>query len=355
MNKTLLTLCLAVLSQVASGQLDFSKVNTIEHPLLTKMDSAITAGQYGSITSVVFAKDGNVIFEKYYNDKNIDSKHNTRSVTKTMGSILTGIAIKEGKIGSEKDKIFDYLKDELPVAHPNPRKMEITLEDLLTMSSCLECNDFNSFSRGHEERMYIIEDWTKFFLDLPVRSYPFEPKPEDQPYGRAFSYCSAGAALTAEILQRAVGQKLDAFAAEHLFDPLGIEDYTLHYSPEGTLNTAGGSEYRSRDLLKLIQMCLNDGQWNGKEILSKDWIQKASTPKAKVQDGFEYGCFFWLHAFGGEKKYPAFYMSGNGGQKILAMPELKLTAVITTTNYGMRQAHPYTNDLMDMYIVPAME
>ena len=247
MNKTLLTLCLAVLSQVASGQLDFSKVNTIEHPLLTKMDSAITAGQYGSITSVVFAKEGNVIFEKYYNDKNIDSKHNTRSVTKTMGSILTGIAIKEGKIGSEKDKIFDYLKDKLPVAHPDPRKMEITLEDLLTMSSCLECNDFNSFSRGHEERMYIIEDWTKFFLDLPVRSYPFEPKPEDQPYGRAFSYCSAGAALTAEILQRAVGQKLDAFAVEHLFEPLCIEDYTLHYSPEGTLNTAGGSEYLRRD------------------------------------------------------------------------------------------------------------
>ena len=148
---------------------------------------------------------------------------------------------------------------------------------------------------------------------------------------------------------------MDAFAVEHLFEPLGITDYTLHYSPEGTLNTAGGSEYRSRDLLKLIQMCLNNGQWNGKEILSNDWIQKASTPKAKVQDGFEYGYFFWLHAFGSEKKYPAFYMSGNGGQKILAMPELNLAAVITTTNYGMRQAHPYTNELMDKYIVPAIE
>ena len=355
MRKTIVPIFFCLFTnQVLFAQLDFSKANEAPNSHLLEMDSTIISGKYEQIKSVLIAKNGKLLFEKYYNGANQNTMHNTRSVTKTMASLLTGIAIKEGYIQSEKDKIFKYLQHKTPVQNPDKRKEDITLEDLLTMSSVLECNDDNSFSRGNEERMYPIEDWTRFFIDLPIRSYPFEPKPEEQPYGRSFSYCSAGAATMAEILQSAVGMELDQFAKKYLFQPLGIEKYKLHYNPEGILNTAGGSEYKSRDFLKLIQMCLNKGIWKGRQIMDTSWLEKATTPKVTVRTGTDYGYFFWLTSYGKEELCKSYYMSGNGGQKILALPELDVTVVITTTNYGNRNAHNYTDEIMNEFIVPAM-
>lgn len=340
-------------SSLICGQLNFSEVNQFQNAVLTALDSAVVAGSYERITSILIAKKGKVLFEKYYQENTIDSKHNTRSTTKTMATLLTGIAIEKGFIKSEKDKIFTYLKHKLPVKNPDKRKEEITIEDLLTMSSALECDDGNSFSRGNEERMYSIEDWTKFYLDLPIRSYPFGPKPAELPYGRSFSYCSAGAATMAEVLQSAVKSNIAEFAKKNLLDPLKTEDYILHYTPLDILNTAGGSEYKSRDLLKLGQLCLNNGMWNKQQILPKGWISKATTPKAVARGDVKYGYFFWLKSFGKEKKYKAFYMSGNGGQKVLVVSDLELAVVITTTNYNNRNAHHYTDEIMDRYIIPA--
>ncbi|WP_411031354.1 serine hydrolase domain-containing protein [Spongiimicrobium sp. 3-5] len=338
----------------SNAQLNFSKTNKSNIPILSKMDSVVSSGKYERITSILIAKDGNVLFEKYYRKNNVNSQHNTRSVTKTMATLLTGIAIDKGHIASEKDKIFDYLQHKLPVKNPDKRKEEITIEDLLTMSSTLECNDSNRYSRGNEERMYIIEDWAKFYLDLPVYSYPWGTKPKDKPYGRAFSYCTAGAALVAEVLQSAIKSNLVEFAKKNLFEPLAIKDYTLHYTPFNLLNTAGGSEYRSRDFLKLIQLCLNKGQWNGKQIISSSWIEKASTTKLEAYDA-EYGYLFWIKNFGKDKKYKSFFMSGNGGNKVLANSELGLAVVITTTNYGNRNGHNYTDEIMNDFIIPAIE
>ncbi len=354
MNKYNVLICLLLLSYPIGAQLNFSNVNTADVKFFKKMDSTVRAGTYEKITSILIAKDGNVLFEKYYNGNNVNSKHNTRSATKTMATLLTGIAIKKGFITSEKDKIFDYLKRTLPVANPDKRKLEITIEDVLTMSSALECDDNNTFSRGHEERMYLIEDWTKFYVNLPVRSYTFNPKPEELPYGRSFSYCSAGAATMAEVVEAAVGIKLDAFAKKHLFDPLGIRDYALDYTPQGMLNTAGGSEYKSRDFLKLIQLCLNKGKWNGKQLIPASWIAKASTPKVEAFEGMKYGYLFWLVDFGDKRKVKTFAMAGNGGNKIIACPELGLTVVLTATNYNNGRAHRYTSELMNKFIVPAL-
>lgn len=353
MNRKLFFITYLLISNLINAQLDFSGVNKLENKLFIEMDSIINEGAYERITSVLIAKDGKVLYEKYYNDNNINSKHNTRSATKTMATLLTGIAIEKGLINSEKDKIIKYLKHKWPVKNPDKRKESITIEDLLTMSSILECDDNNSFSRGYEERMYLIEDWTQFYLDLPVRSYTFNPKPEELPYGRSFSYCSAGAATMAEIIESAVNMKLEKFASKYLFEPLEINDYKLDFTPKNILNTAGGSEYKSRDFLKFIQLCLNKGKWNGKQIFQESWIKNATSPKAEAFDNMKYGYLFWLVDFGGTNKSKCFAMAGNGGNKIVACPDLNLTAVITSTNYNNRSAHKYTNELMDKYIIPA--
>jgi CubicO group peptidase (beta-lactamase class C family) len=336
------------------AQLDFSIINKDKAPLLVKMDSLVKSGKYERITSILIAKDGKLLYEKYYNGTNVNSKHNTRSATKTMATLLTGIAIDKGFLISEKDKIFKYLKHTLPVKNPDKRKENITIEDLLTMTSILESDDSNWHSRGHEERMYFIEDWTQFLVDLPVRSYPFGPKPEDSPYGRVFAYASAKSAAVAEILQKAIKSDLVIFTKKYLFKPLDIKEYTLNYSPKGILNTAGGSEYRSRDFLKLIQLCLNKGKWNNEQIISSAWIEKATTPKVNAYEGVDYGYLLWLKSFGKDKKYKSYYMSGNGGNKVLACPELNLTVVITATNYNNRSSHNYTDEIMNEYIIPSI-
>ncbi|MDA9774243.1 beta-lactamase family protein [Saprospiraceae bacterium] len=352
---TLLTVFLFAIAFSTSAQIDFSLEDKSNSKLLIKMDSLIANGNYDDITSVLVIKDSKLIYEKYYQEKDSSSLHNTRSATKSIATILAGIAIDKGYITSEKDKIYKYLSSNLPVDNPDPRKDSITIEDLLTMSSVLECDDWNNHSRGHEERMYFIEDWTQFLLDLPVRAYPFNGPPSERPYGRAFGYASAKAAAVGDIVERAVGEKLDGFLKTQLLEPLEIDDYKLDYSPLGVLNTAGGSGYRSRDFAKMIQLLLNNGRWNDKQIVSSEWVEKATTPKAHAYDIYDYGYFLWLRNFGKENQYKAFYMNGNGGNHIMAIPELDLCIVITATNYNNRNAHDYSYELTSKFIIPSIE
>jgi len=354
--KTIVSLVsLFLVSSICIAQLDFSEKNKKSHVLFENLDQKILAGDYEEITSVLVARDGKLIYEKYYNGASVTSKHNTRSATKTIATLLTGIAIQDGKISSEKDKIFDILKWNQPIQNTDSRKSAITIEDLLAMSSIVECDDNDEYSRGNENRMYIVEDWSKFYINLPVKAYPYSPRPADAPYGRAMSYCSAGAALASEVVQAAIQMPADLYLKERLLKPLGIEHYKLHFSPKGTLNTAGGSEYQSRDLLKLIQLCMQKGKWSNQQIIPASWISKATTPKANAWEGMDYGYLFWLRKFGATSPVSSYAMAGNGGNKIVAFPELNVTVVLTSTNYNNRKAHGYTDEILGDFIVPALQ
>ena len=233
----------------------------------------------------------------------------------------------------------------------------MTLEDLLTMSSILECDDSNQFSRGNEERMYLIEDWAKFTLDLPVRGFPgWTTRPEDSKYGRSFSYCTAGAATVGLLLERATKTSLADFAKKHLFDLLGIEKLEWQYTPLGSPSTAGGLSLRGRDLLKLGQLYLNNGKWNGKQIVSERWVQQSTTPKTQVDEETGYGYFWWLKNFGPEgERAHSYCMLGNGGNKVCVFPTLDMTVVITSTNYNTKGMHEQTDRILSGYILGSLQ
>jgi CubicO group peptidase (beta-lactamase class C family) len=243
-----------------------------------------------------------------------------------------------------------------PIPNPDPRKDKITIEDFLTMSSVLECDDWNDASRGNEERMYVIEDWAQFILDLPVHGHMHLGEHEETPkYGRYFSYCTGGVFVLSEVLQGATGVRTDHYAQERLFGPLGITDAEWVYSPLGIPQTGGGLRLTSRDLLKIAQLYLNGGKWQGQRIVDESWVRTSTQPHAQIDDQTEYGYLWWLKAFRSEgKSYPAFFMSGNGGNKVVVFPSPDMAAVITSTNYNTRGMHEQTEKLLTDYILPAI-
>jgi CubicO group peptidase (beta-lactamase class C family) len=331
-----------------------SSVGISEGPL-HEMESAVR--EMKKITSVLVARHGRLVYESYFNGSGLLELQNTRSATKTVTSILVGIAIDKGFIPGVDAKVFPYFPDRQPVKDPDGRKERITLEDFLTMSSILECDDSNAFSRGNEERMYVVEDWVKFTMDLPVRGFPaWTMRPEQSPYGRSFSYCTAGSVVLGSILERATKMPVQEFAREHLFTPLGIKNVDWQYTPLGTAMTGGGLSMRSRDLLKLAQLFLNDGNWNSNRLVSGEWVKTSTRPHVRVDDETEYGYLWWLRKLGtGQRKFQSCLMQGNGGNKVAIVPELDVVAVLTSTNYNTKGMHDQTDRLLNDYIIPAVQ
>ena len=299
--------------------------------------------EFGQITSLLVARGGELIHEQY-REGDAETLRNTRSCTKTVSGLLLGIAIERGLVAGVATPVHSLLAGRVPVLHPDPRKREITFEDLLTMSSCLECDDSNAFSAGNEERMYLVEDWGQFALDLPIRAYPGGAKSRS-PSSRSFSYCTAGIVLLGIALGRAVGEPLSDFARQVLFAPLGIERAEWPSTPLGETSTAGGLLLTSRALVELggLALGLNQG------IVPADWLAVSTRAHTRIDEQTDYGYLWWLRSFGGHLSQ---YMTGTGGNRVHVFPSLELVVVITTTNFRVPDAHALSDRLLVDLVLP---
>jgi len=324
-------------------------------PTLEDITPAVRSGAYQQITSVLVARGERLLYEQYFDTQGAEALRNTRSATKTVTGMLVGAAVDRGLLRTDSP-VVPFFKDRLPLANADPRKERITVEDFLTMSSLLECDDENEFSRGNEERMYLVEDWVKFALDLPIRGFPaWQSKPEQSPYGRAWSYCTAGATTLGPLLERATRQSVPEFAEAVLFKPLGIESVKWQYQPLGNAMTGGGLQLRSRDLLKLGQLYLDAGRWQGRQVISETWVRRSVSPHANARDDTDYGYLWWLQTFHvGGRSIPTYGMYGTGGNKVFVLPEQGVVVVVTTTNFKVAGAGALTDKLFTSLIVPAV-
>ena len=305
---------------------------------------AILNQKYKNIHSVLLVKNGKLVLEEYFHGYHREKRHQTRSAMKSIGSVLTGIAIDRGFIRSEDEKIYPYFKSYEPEDKWDARVRDVTLKSLLTMTSGYGCDDVKS-KYACERNMYNSADHVEYALNLPMAHNP----------GDYWAYNSASLWLVGEIISKESDMSIPDFAEQYLLGPLGITDIQWWYSPRGRAWLAGGAEMRPRDMAKFGQMILNSGNWKGRQIVSKEWIKKSTRAHVRNSGGYwGYGYLWWVGStvING-REVNMCLASGNGGQKIYIFPEFGLVAVFTGGNYNSKLSSQPDQMLIN-YILPAM-
>lgn len=314
---------------------------------IKELKGSIEEGLFKKINSIVVIKKGKLLLEEYFNGETRFTLHDPRSVGKSFASTIAGIALHEKHLRSENQLVKDFYNLH-SYKNYTAEKEQVTLKDLLTMSSSFDGNDEEENSPGNEENMYPTNDWVKFTLDLPTR---------DDAAKKNWRYFTAGVILIGDILNKTVPGGLEKYAEEKLFKPLGITQYKWQYTPQQVPNTAGSIQMSALDFAKYGQLYKNEGRWNGKQILPKAWVLKTFTKQKKIEgrDDEYYGYLFWNKVFRTKQKtYEAFYCAGNGGNYIIVLKDQPVVIVITASAYGQSYAHSQVNKMLTDFILPSI-
>ncbi len=298
----------------------------IDTTLIYKLFNQLNGGEH-KIHSVLLVNNGQLVIEEYYNGYSANNPHDLRSVTKSIRSILMGIAIDKGFIEDINDPISKYLKVPIPQKNISELKKKITIKHLLTMSGGFDCNDWDKKSKGREDKVYGKKDWLQYALNLPMINEP----------GTVSHYCSLGAILIAEIISQASGMTIDQFAQKHLFTPLGIDNVSWGHTHQKVIPSAKRLYLTTRDMLKIGQLILDKGKWGKIQVISEAWVEESTTVKTKIT-GIDYGYFWWNIPFKVEGKViHSKVATGNGGQYIMVIPEMKIVAAFTGGAYNSEE------------------
>jgi CubicO group peptidase (beta-lactamase class C family) len=303
---------------------------------------AIRDGFYPGVDGLVVARNDRLVAEGYFNGFGRESRRDLRSASKSITSVLTGIAVDQGRL-AVNDPIAQYIPEFESYAQMDDRKRAITVLHLLNMQSGIACNDSDPSSPGNEEFMYETADWTKFLLDLPMEQSP----------GMSARYCTAGVVLLGNIVANATGVPLDDFAATYLFNPLGIQDIAWRRSPDGRAAGGGGLRLRPRDSAKVGNLFLDGGVWNGMSIVSDAWVQDSRQHITSIGSD-AYGYLWWKRSFlVRDAMQDCFFAFGNGGNFIFVLPLERLVVMFSASNYNQPASNQPFTILADR-ILPAL-
>jgi CubicO group peptidase (beta-lactamase class C family) len=295
-----------------------------------------TARQKGlSIHSLLVVRNGYLVAEAYFFPYHKTMPHDLASVTKSLTTTLAGIAIGRGMIRSVKEPMLPFFAD-LKIANKDERKERITLESLMTMTSGLDCK-----SQGGEPTLWEMlgsPNDVQHMLDLPMVAEP----------GANFVYCSGGMHLLSAIIARAAGRATGqttngqtaeqtlAFAREALLAPLGIREVLWPPDPQGVNHGFGNLHMLPRDMAKFGWLFLNQGKWDGKQIVPAEWVAAATRPQKSAGGSRDYGYGWWIPKLDPSKSdsqksdtWVAFEASGRGGQQISVLPTKNTVIVFT--------------------------
>ena len=337
----------------------------LKERIIKTMVDSIVHGNYPRIHSVLILRNNKLVFEQYWPgfdairgqgsvgfvDHHRDSLHDMRSVTKSFVGAAIMIAVAKGKIKSLNQRVFDFFPEY--AKYDTGMKKQITIQHLMNMSAGLEWNENVPYNNpiNSEVRMNNSPDAIEFVLSQNMVDIP----------GKKFNYSGGCSQVLAEIILKATGIKVDKFTDEHLFKPLGIERYTWVNNGDGKPSAASGLRLRSRDMVKFGLMFMNNGKWDGKQIISFSLV--AETLKSQITTGDTYPAVphigysnqFWHITEvirGDTTKYAQ--CQGNGGQLIMQDKRNNLLLIITAGNYNQWNLRKNAYDLYTDFVYPAI-
>ena len=330
----------------------------------------IGSGKYGEVHSMLIYREEMLVFERYFQGHdyqweaprhygewvNWDGQmlHHAHSVSKSITSLCVGIAVDKGFIRDIHQSIFEYLPDYQYLK--TNENQNITIENLLTGTSGLLWAEWSaplSSMENDQIAMWFHEQGpVDFVLGRPMIAEP----------GTHFIYSGGNIELLGVIVENASGMPFETFSEKYLFEPMGMDqaEWDLIY-PTGEVEAAGGLRITPREMVKIGAMMLNNGVWNGKQIIPSDWIEKCKYPFPACRDihipgedlfdmGYSYA--WWTKQIDYKGQVIHWYSAnGWGGQQIIVLPELNTVLVFTGANYT-RKVKEYK--IFERYLLPAL-
>ena len=321
----------------------------------------ISDNTYKNIYSVVIVKNAKLVVEEYFPRQDVLSDQQFRAVkrvspqqlysaTKSVTSILIGLAIEQHLIRGVDEKISDFFPEYAGI-FADTKKDAIRLRHFLSMTAGLSWDEWTypyADARNDALKSLLSPDPIRYVLERPLVAVP----------GEQFAYDTGISIALGRIIQKVSGLPTDKFAEKYLFGPLGISDYYWAKLPNDLVETGGGLFLRPRDMAKIGLLFLNGGRWQGKQIISEQWVREstknyidaAQIPAWVQANG--YGYQWWLGSFNvGNRVIESYSARGRGGQFIFVFPEQKIVAVFTGLNDNILINQPL--DMLQRYILPA--
>ena len=314
-----------------------------------------------NVHSVVVVRHGKLIFEQYFTgydepwglpDKTYDfdatTKHDMRSVSKSVASLLVGIAVDRKHISLD-DPVVKFFPEHSALEGPGWEK--VTLRHLATMSSGMQWDENRRWNdpKNDEPHLGSEADPIKYVLSKPIAAPP----------GAQWAYNGGSTDLLGAVIEKSSGKTFDAFAREALFQPLGIVDWEWKTYQNGKIAPAAGLRLRPRDAAKIGQLVLNRGAWNGQQIVSTQWIVDSVAPRFQ-SIGYFGGLFFYGYQWwigrtlsdGREMSWIA--AQGWGGQRLYIVPELDIVVMTTSAMYGHPREGAAALEILCNFVIPAV-
>ncbi len=323
--------------------------------VLQAFDIEIADGKFGNVDEMLVTRHGSIVYQKKYQhgyDKLYGEQakkegglnhfplggpynyynawwhpyyhgsqlHSLQSVTKSVVSAVIGTAVARNEFPDLSTTVLSFF-DTTQVKNIDARKRRMAIRHLLTMTGGFEWEEWNSVEDPNNDcfKMEGLFDWVQYVIDKPMVAEP----------GQKFTYSSGGTQLLSYVFRKATGKDIEEYAVENLFKPLGIDQHYWKRTPTGLADTEGGLYLKASDIAKIGYLYLREGNWNGRQLVTADWVKASVAPSASINQTMKYGYKWWLIPYGPDKTKYAWCCRGFGGQSVVIIPEYDMVAVFT--------------------------
>ena len=326
-----------------------------------RLAQAQEGGKVDGLHTLLVSQGGKVVIEHYGRGEDEawgrplgivafapDVLHDLRSVSKSVVALLYGIALAAGKVPPPKAKLYDQFPEYADLAK-QPGRDRLTMHHVLSMTLGLEWDELTipyGDPRNSENAMEAAPDRFRFIIERPIVGEP----------GVKWTYCGGATAILGRLIAKGTGEKLLDYARRVLFDPMGFGPSEWSVGTDGEPHTASGLRLLPRDMLKIGQIVIAGGQWNGKQVVPAEWVKRATTAVLAIDRGRSYGYQWYMgDVAAGSPPEPRHWMGGIGwgGQRLFVFPALDLVVAMNCGNYrksGAEQNHVNTVVLTEVVL-----